>query len=156
MTLWIIKFLRNTFNFDLSLENWRLKFHWKNLDFVMTENCSNNFKKFSLLISLFTVIIENKNKCFFSFESLTDYFLGLTNCESQYLDNRKKLRGIFSENKFRNSVWVSKCFSGWSIKLRSKYKPIQLPFCCWLVWHVFNLWNFDGSRDNVKNNHKAS
>ena len=70
----------------------------------MTENCSNNFKKFSLLISLFTVIIENKNKCFFSFESLTDYFLGLTNCESQYLDNRKKLRGIFSENKFRNSV----------------------------------------------------
>ena len=150
MTLWIIKFLRNTFNFDLSLENWRLKFHWKNLDFVMTENCSNNFKKFSLLISLW--LSKIKINVFFSFESLNLIIFKA----SQYLVNRRKFRGIFSENKFRNSVWVSKCFSGWSIKLRSKYKPIQLPFCCWLVWHVFNLWNFDGSRDNVKNNHKAS
>lgn len=150
MTLWIIKFLRNTFNFDLSLENWRLKFHWKNLDFVMTENCSNNFKKFSLLISLW--LSKIKINVFFSFESLNLIIFKA----SQYLVNRRKFRGTFSENKFRNSVWVSKCFSGWSIKLRSKYKPIQLPFCCWLVWHVFNLWNFDGSRDNVKNNHKAS
>ena len=149
MTLWIIKFLRNTFNFDLSLENWRLKFHWKNLDFVMTENCSNNFKKFSLLISLFTVIIENKNKLF---------FLRIFN----WLFSRPHNIWSIEENfeayflKISSEILCEQCFLGWSIKLRSKYKPIQLPFCCWLVWHVFNLWNFDGSRDNVKNNHKAS